>query len=237
MIAAVALLNATGTHDASRAAGSFDLRAAVEVPWILIAHAFARLVTAPFLGTTAAGAFQRAPPGIYWPVAVASLAAVAWVASRQLARDRDGTAVLLLGYAGAIGMLGLVAVTRSYNVPVLLRQSGSLVPFVRYSFLPAAMATLIWSSWLLRRREGAVAPAARRYAAMAILAVQLAVGFPMRYARPDLAWEERSGRVQWMLDLNRNTGKAVVITMGDLAIHPVRWVPDNRRVSVVVPGR
>jgi hypothetical protein len=134
-------------------------------------------------------------------------------------------------------MLGLVAVSRSYNVPLLVRASGTLLPHVRYSFLPAALATFIWSSWLLHPPQGLARWRALRYVAAAILAAQLAAGFPMRYARPDLSWRERSGRVQWLLDLNRTSGRAVVITMNDLAIHPVRWVPDNGRVAVVVPGR
>ncbi len=69
-----------------------------------------------------------------------------------------------------------------------------------------------------------------------ILAMHLAAGFPLRYDRPDLAWGQRSERVQWLLDLNRTTGQQVVITMGDLPIHPVGWIPDNRRFAVVVEG-
>lgn len=237
IIAGFAFLNGTGTKEASRAAGSLDFRALAEVPRILIENGFARLLPAPILGLGPAGAFQLASEGIYWAAAILGLALFGWLAFREARRDRDGTVVLLLGYAGSIGMLGLVAISRSYNVPLLVRESGTLLPYVRYSFLPAALATFIWGSWLLRPRPGGRAGSALRCAVAAILGLQLAAGFSLRIDKPDLAWEERSGRVQWLLDLNRATGRSVVVGMDDLAIHPVGWIPDNKRVMVVVPGR
>jgi hypothetical protein len=237
VVAALAFLNGVGAHGASRSSGSLDFRALAHVPRILLENGFARLLPAPFLGLGPASAFQRAPGGVYWAVAALGLAAFAWLAVRKFALDGDGTVVLLLGYAGAIGMLGLVAITRSYNVPLLVRESGTLLPQVRYSFLPAALATFIWTSWLLSAHPGGSPGRVLRYAAAAIMGIHLAAGFPLRYARPDLAWGQRSEHVQWLLDLNRATGRPVVITMQDLAIHPWRWVPDNGRIAVVVPGR
>jgi hypothetical protein len=237
IIAGIAFINASGVRDASSSAGSLNPSVIAEVPRIVIENGFARLLAGPFLGLGPAGVFQRAPALVYWPVLTVSLALFAWLAVREAARERDGTVVLLLGYAGAIAMLGLVAISRSYNVPVLVRDSGSLIPHVRYSFLPAALATFIWSAWLLRPRPQSTARRVLRYAAAMILALHLAAGFPLRFDRLDLAWHERSERVQALLDLNRATGQAVVITMGDLAIHPVGWRPDNRRFAVLVRGR
>ncbi len=160
----------------------------------------------------------------------------AWLAVREAAADRDGVAVLVLGYAGTVGLLGLVAIARAYNVLLLLRDSGTLLPHVRYSFLPAALATFIWASWLLRPRAGRPWRAALRYGAATILALHLAAAFPARYDRPDRAWRARSERVQWLLDYHRETGRQVVITMADLPVHPVQWMPENGRTAVVIPG-
>ncbi len=146
IIAAIACLNGTGAHDASNSAGSLDFRAVSEVPRILIENGFARLLPAPLLGVRVAGAFQQTSAVIYWTVLAIGFAVFAWLAAREASVDRDGTVVLLLGYGGTIGMLGLIAISRSYNVPLLVRDSGTLLPHVRYSFLPAALATFIWSS-------------------------------------------------------------------------------------------
>jgi hypothetical protein len=237
VITIFAFLNGTGTHVASKSAGSFDLHAVAEVPRILLENGFARLLPQPFLGPDLTGSFQSAPGGIYWAAVALGFASVAWLCIREWSVDREGVVLLILGYAGAIGMLGLVAITRSYNVPLLVRESGSLLPLVRYSFLPAALATFIWSSWLLRPRVGGPMGKVVRYAAAAVVGVQLAAGFSAGSDRPDLSWDERSRRIEWLLDLNRTTGRPVVIKMNDLAIHPVGWVPDNGRVAVVVPGR
>jgi hypothetical protein len=236
VIVAMASLNATGARAASSSAGILDLDAITEVPRILIENAFARLLPFPFAGGELAGAFQLAPAAIYWTVLAITLAGFAWLAAREAALDRDGTRVLLLGYAGSIGALGLVAIGRSYNVPLLVRDSGTLLPHVRYSFLPAALATFIWSSWILRPRAARPAMAALRHAPAIILALHVAAGFQAHYARPDRAWSQRSERVQWLLDYHRETGRQVVITLTDLPVHPVRWVPDNGRTAVVLPG-
>lgn len=236
LIAGIAMLNSVGARDASQAAGSLDFDVIREVPRILLENGFARLVTGPFLGLGPAGFFQNTSAAIYWPALGVGLALVAWMAAREGARDRHGTVVLLLGYAGALSMLGIVAVTRSYNVRLLVRESGTLLPGIRYSFLPAAFATFIWSAWLLRRSEGRGLRLVRRGAA-AIIVLHLAAGFRLRFERPDLAWDERSKRVQALLDLNRTAGQEVIITMADLPIHPVGWRPDNRRYAVRVPGR
>jgi hypothetical protein len=206
------------------------------IPAILVENAFARLVPAPFLGVGAAGALQGAPGTIYWVALLGALFAVAAIAIRQARRDADGTAVLLLGYWCAIGMLGLVAITRSYNIPILQRPTPSLLPAVRYSFLPAALATLLWTSWLLHWQPVRAAARAVRVGALAVIAAQLVTEFPRRHARPDLDWPRRAAVLQQRLDAGRTQDVPVLVTMRDLAIHPVGWVPDNRRVAVLVPA-
>jgi hypothetical protein len=54
------------------------------------------------------------------------------------------------------------------------------------------------------------------------------------HPRPDLAWPQRSARVQAILDAPRD-GPHRVITLRDLAVHPVGWLPNNGRWLVVLP--
>ncbi|MBI5070964.1 MAG: hypothetical protein HZB56_22305 [Deltaproteobacteria bacterium] len=235
IIAATAVVNAVGAHAASTAAGSFDLGGLASVPSLFVENAFARLIVAPFTGPSVAGVIQVAPPTAYWPAVALGMLGVGALLLRELRTDREAGVALTLGCAGALGMLGLVALSRSYNLPLLRRGSGSLLPDVRYAFLPACMATLLWARIL--QGPGPRPLATLRGVAALLVGLQLAAGFPRRHARPDLDWPARARWVALLLDLHRSTGQQVVIRMGDLAIHPRTWVPDNRRVAVVLPSR
>lgn len=232
-IAVFAVLNGIGNHEASSSAGLLDYRALSVVPRILLENSFTRLLPGPFLGALTV-LLMRSSVVVFWGAAIVGLGAFAALAYRASLADRDGTSVLVLGYLGAIGMLGLTAISRAYSVPLLVRETGSLLFEHRYAYLPSALATLIWASFLLRTRAD---PVSVRFIASVLIAIQLVACFPLRNARADLHWPERSGRVQWMLDLNRRNGQPVVIRIEDLPVHPFRWVPANGRVSVVVPGR
>lgn len=234
-IAVFAVLNGIGNHEASSSAGILDYGALSVVPRILLENLFTRLLPGPFLGELT-GLLMRSSAVVFWGAAIVGLGAFAVLAYRASLADRDGTAVLVLGYLGAIGMLGLTAISRAYSVPQLVRESGSLLYHLRYAFLPSALATLIWASFLLRPRADPVWRRVRIIASV-IIAINLAACFSLRFARADLHWLERSGRVQWLLDLNRRNGQPVVIRIEDLPVHPFRWVPANGRVAVVVPGR
>ena len=234
-IAVFAVLNGIGNHEASSSAGILDYGALSVVPRILLENSFTRLLPGPFLGALT-GLLMRSSAVVFWGAAIVGLGAFAALAYRASLADRDGTAVLVLGYLGAIGMLGLTAISRAYSVPLLVRESGSLLYHLRYAFLPSAIATLIWASFLLRPRADPVWRRVRIIASV-IIAINLAVCFSLRFARADLHWPARSGRVQWLLDLNRRNGQPVVIRIEDLPVHPFRWVPANGRVAVVVPGR
>jgi hypothetical protein len=236
-IAVFAVLNGTGNRQASSAAGLLDYQSLFEVPRILLENAFIRLLPGPLLGSGPTVLLMHASPAVFWSAALVGLAAFGVLAYRASRADRDGTVVLVLGYLGAIGMFALIAISRAYTVPLLVRESGSLLRHIRYSFMPSALATLLWASILLRPGPESVARKAVKVVASALIAIQLAACYPLRFDRPDLFWPERSGRVQWMLDLNRRTGQPVVIRIEDLPVQPARWIPANGRVEVVVPGR
>ena len=135
-IAVFAVLNGIGNHEASSSAASLHYGALSVVPRILLENSFTRLLPGPFLGAftvcscapprSCSGALPssdwehspRWPTGRRWPIG-------------------DGTAVLVLGYLGAIGRRGEIAISRAYSVPLLVRKSSLLLFHLRYAFLPS----------------------------------------------------------------------------------------------------
>lgn len=232
-LAVFAGLNLQGGASASAAAGLFAAQPVELVCRIVAENVFTRLVAQPLAGPWFMGPVLRLSAGAFWALAAASVGAIAALSVRWFARDRDGAVTLWMGAAGAIGLLALVALGRSGNAQLLLRESRTMLPAVRYSFLPAVMATLLWTRWLLPSvGERGLRPAAR-LTAMFLVAAQLASLAPVRYRRPDLLWPERSALVQWKLDQAR-AGKMVELNMAELPIHPVGWVPANGQVSAIL---
>ncbi len=230
-----AVLNLAGNHQAASAARLLDYGRLAYIPRILAENAFTRLAPGPFFGSNWTGLLMLSPPAVFWSAAVLGVGAFAAIARGAFRADRHGTTILFLGYAGAVGIFGVVAFSRTYALPQLIREAGSLHWELRYAFLPGALAMLLLTSCLLRPLTSAALQKAGRIA-YALIVVQVAATWPLGFPRPDLHWPERSERVQAILDHSRRMGQPTVLTIDDLAIHPVGWVPANGRFGVVVPG-
>jgi hypothetical protein len=233
-LAAVAAMNLIGSHAASAAAGLSDYGNVRLVPRILLENLFTRIVPGPILGSGLTGRIMAAPSAVFWSAAIVGLGAVTAIWLRFYRVQREAVVLLGLAYLGAIASLGVIAVSRNYAIPQLVREAATLHWELRYSFLPGAIALMAWS--LLLARGSRVRPSLRAASAagLACLALNVVTLWPAVHPRPDLHWPRRAARVQAILD---QTGLPRSISILDLAIHPVEWLPNNDRWQVELPGR
>jgi hypothetical protein len=232
--AVVAAFNLVGSHQASAAARLSDYGNLFLVPRILLENAFTRILPGPFLGTGPTGSLMRAPAAVFWSAALIGFLGLVLIVILPRRAQRDSVVLLGLAYAGTIGSLGVVAISRSYAIPQLVRESGSLFWDLRYSLLPGAVALIAWCTALASGWRGGRALRVASVAALASLGLQVARLWPLVHPRPDLHWPEKAARVEALLD--RKTGGPRAITILDLAVHPVGWLPNNGRWVVVLPG-
>jgi hypothetical protein len=233
-LAMVGLLNIIGSRQASSDAHLLADAGTGVIVRIMIENAFTRLLPGPLLGSGLSRALMLSSPALFWSTAVAGFIAVATLVVRESRRDPTEILILMLAYAGAIGGLGVVALSRNYAIPLLVRESGSILPDIRYSVLSGAVALILWAWWLLRLRTSRLPWTVARVVASCAIVVNVAAHWGYAFTRPDLQWAARSEPLQWLLDERDRTGKAVIIRLQDLPVHPVGWIPGNDHTSVVL---
>jgi hypothetical protein len=211
-ICGVALMNVFGTRQASSDAHLLaDVGLAI-IGRLVVENAFTRLIPGPLLGAEYTRTLMQSPSRVFWSAAIAGFIAVAVLVLVEYRRAPRETTLLVLAYAGAIGGLGVVAMSRNYAIPQLVRESGSLLPELRYSVLARGVAGCVLIS-------------------------NVTPNWELVYPRQDLHWAEKSARLQGVLDDRARTGKAALIHMRDLPVHPSGWLPNNGRIEVVLPPR
>jgi hypothetical protein len=236
-IGGVAALNIFGTGRASSDAHLLSHAGVAVIARVLVENAFTRLIPGPFLGEIHTRTLMLASARVFWSFAVAGFVAVAALVRVEYRRQAKETALLVLAYAGAIGGLGVVAMSRNYAIPQLVRESGSLLPELRYSVLPGAVVLIFWAWWLLRPRPRRWPWILGRCAAAYMLLTNVTPNWDRAFPRQDLHWPEKAAHLQAVLDERARTGSAALIHMRDLAIHPVGWLPNNERYEVALPPR
>ena len=241
-ICGVALMNIFGTRQASSDAHLLANVGITVIGRLVVENAFTRLLPGPFLGAESTRTLMLASSGVFWSRAIAGFIAMAVILLVEYRRTPKETPLLVLAYGGAIGGLGVVAMSRNYAIPQLVRESGSLLPELRYSVLPGAAALVFWAWWLLRPRLRSWPWARWPWAFVQGIAAWALVSnvtpnWEMAFPRPDLRWGEKAARLQGVLDGRDRTGKAAHIHMRDLPVHPVGWLPNNGRIEVVLPPR
>jgi hypothetical protein len=234
VIAVVGVLNGIGSRQASSAVGLLADIPSGLVARILVENAFLRMLPAPFLGSGLTSRLMASGSIVFWSAAIAGFGALAALLVREYRRARVETVSLVLAYGCAIGGLGVIALSRNYAVGQLVRESGEILWDSRYALVPGTVAIVFWAWWLLRERTDALRwKAARTVAAGAIVASAVAHWNDV-FRRPDLSWPQRAARVQWVLDVHERTGRGAILTIRDLAVHPVGWLPNNRATAMVV---
>lgn len=236
-IGGVALLNILGTRQASAEAHLLADHGIAVILRLVVENAFTRMLPGPFLGSEPTRALMLGPATTFWSAAVAGLVLMAALVHVEHRRQAKETTLLVLAYAGAIGGLGVVAMSRNYAVPQLVRQSGTLLPELRYSVLPGAVVLVFWAWWLLRPWLRSWPWALARGVAAYVIISHVAANWDKAYPRQDLHWAERAVRVQQVLDERDRTGKEALIRIQDLPVHPTGWLPNNKRYAVVLPPR
>jgi hypothetical protein len=131
-----------------------------------------------------------------------------------------------------VGVFALIAVTRSYNFARIQRESGVVFWDHRYSFLPGAVALLIWLSICFTYcRHGRWRPAA--YVGIALLSLHNVSSWSRVYPRRNLHWPERAAAIQELLDL-KSRGELHKRRRLRVPAHPSGWNREGR-VLVISP--
>ncbi len=215
---AVAAANFAGSEKAASNAGILGYGNASSLPRIVIENALLRFLVGPFLGPTLTGRFMTWPGVAFWPSLLA--AGAAFLLVLKGARPPRRAVVLLgLAYVSVIGLFGLVVLTRSYALLQIQRGSGTPLWNLRYSFLPGAIALLVWFSICFAYPKHPPFRLAA-WAAIAVLSLQNVAQWSSVYERPDLRWPEKAAGIQHLLDLK---------SRGELKKPRVRHVPAQPR--------
>lgn len=200
------LANVLANHQMSTVApDSVNYSNLLEVPSLRIENLFTRFFYAPFLGAGLTEYFMTTRALLFWPITLLLAAGAAWAAYRSHWERRKA---LLLGTAAACALatIGIVAVARAYNLPLIRRSSGNLLWDMRYSFLPGATALLFWSGLLFDRQSTFTRAKPVTALILGLLFTQSITHWRQIPSRPPVGWEKVAGQIQEAVDL-RNAGK------------------------------
>ena len=216
----ILLANAIGNHHSGAETGFLDYSKLLVAPHVILKNFVARLVFAPFLGPHATNLLMRKGHVVFWILGAAALAGLLR-AIRRSGYDREAAEFLGLSYALTVGMFGIIVVSRAYVAELVLR---NVLWGIRYSFLPGALATLIWTSLFLGwwRDRGS----RRSLAAAGLLGLVLIAGNDLRTwpdvpQRPDTDWPESARSIQAVLDQRARGELPAAREIGGIRMHPV----------------
>lgn len=214
----VTVLNTMGNHVQSEAAGYRNYGALAHIPLIVTAHTLVRVVVAPFVGPFATEALMRAHAALFWTTLGMSVAVGIWAVSRFEA-SREKLTLLVSSYLLVCGTFAIIALSRSYALSQLLPQSVAFRWGHRYSYLPGAVAILLWFSIVSGTpvRRGARAVCAAVLLLITFHNVLLA-SFPL--PRPDLHWPRTAATIQRALDLRRTGRLDAPVRIEGIEAHP-----------------
>ncbi len=227
--------NVLGNQRSGAETGLLDYSRFLMAPLVIAENFVVRLFFAPFLGSELVGPLMKTPALVFWPLALAALAAAAW-ALRRARPDGETTRILALSYLLTVSTFGIIVVSRSYAFEKVQREAGNIMWGVRYSFLPGVVADLIWLAALIPLAGGvggvggaggAGGAGGRRRlrwlarAAIVLLCANDLVRWHGVYRRHDAHWPESAARIQAVLD-QRARGDLVVATdVSRIRMHPM----------------
>jgi hypothetical protein len=148
--------NVVGNHVIGSKNGLLNYYNGFVIPQSLADNFAIRLFVLPILGAGRTAKLMASNALVFWPSCLAG-AAWLWVLWRRgLERSLPSLAadtpimLLFVGYACAISTFAAIAVSRSYAAHQIIRQFGDPLWHLRYSYLPGAVAILLWATVLYR---------------------------------------------------------------------------------------
>jgi len=219
-IGPILLANAIGNHHSGAETGFLEYSKLLVAPRVVLKNFVARLFFAPFLGAHLTTRLMKQAHAVFWIAGAAAMAVLVRLV-RRTRPDREAAEFLGLSYVLTVGMFGIIVVTRAYVADAVQR---NILWDIRYSFLPGALAELIWM-WLLLgwwRDRGSRKPfAAATLAGLLLIAAHDLSRWRHVPERPDCRWPDSARSIQRVLDQRARGNLAVATDVGGIRMHPV----------------
>jgi hypothetical protein len=149
--------------------------------------------------------------------------------------DDNAAMLLLLGFACAVLTFAGIAVSRSYAILQIMRQSGDPLWQMRYAYLPGAIAVLIWALLLYRLFRLGGANTVIGCSLLATIAVHELGQWGNFPFRRDAHWPQAAASIQDAVDA-RGRGTLQSPAIVSVPVHPANW--RNGVVQLeIVPAR
>jgi hypothetical protein len=237
----VLLINGIGTHESSGEANLRNYGLAWKIPKILVENCFLRLCFMPILGDSLTVSLMR-QAWMFWLASLVVIASLGYLllSGRLVNRTLWG----VLGIAGvcAIGSFGAIAVSRSYAVGQIVRESGLTQWGHRYSYLPGMPTLLLWSAAIfahVNRRPRDLTAFAAALAAGLLIWNNLAewnTGYSR--ATQDLHWPKAAAALQDILDQREKGSLREPVLIEDIRwVHPAGWQPAHGGLRLLIKPR
>ncbi len=232
--------NVVGNHVTGSQNGLLNYSYAVLVPMALAHNFVLRLAVLPIAGSGVTSSIMTSTTTVFWTVSIGAVLAIMaiWrsgLLSTRPARLLDDQIVvlLLLGFTSAVLTFGAIAVSRSYAIWQVLRQSGDPLWHMRYSFLPGTLAVLIWATLLYRLWYHGRAARTVAFVLLAALSVHELSQWRNVPLRRDVGWPYAAEAIQDAVDARRR-GVLEHPVAAVVPVHPAYW--NNGHVTVeIVP--
>ncbi len=237
----VFVANVVGNHVTGSQNGLLNYSYVVLVPMALAHNFLLRLAVLPIAGSGVTPSLMTSTAVVFWTVSVGAVLAMTaiWRAGMLPSRkarllDDQIVVLLLLGFTSAVLTFGAIAVSRSYAIWQVLRQSGDPLWHMRYSFLPGAIAVITWATLLYRLC--CHGRAARTVAF--VLAVTLSVHELSEWrnvpTRRDVGWPQAAEAIQGAVDARRR-GVLEHPVLALVPVQPRSWNNGQVTVTIVPP--
>ncbi len=215
------ILNFMATREFAGSTGLLNYLYLLKVPQITVENIVTRFFVAPLFGSFLTGIFMKSAAWFYWSVVALSISFALYICLRTRKVVQGRLTILILGYFCLSMTFGVAAVARSYSHEQLLRNYGDIVWTGRYSFLPGAIAIILWSSilfWLLKNGSR------KRQISVLFLIFVLTFHILSHWGtigfRKDPGWVTHAALLQSVLDLQRAGQLQKPVALAGPLVHP-----------------
>jgi hypothetical protein len=219
--------NVIGNHVTGSQNGLLNYNNAGLIPESLADNFALRLFILPLLGARPTAELMSTSNLVFWSgcAAGAGLFAMLWRRglyddASPLSMDRP-VVVLLVGYSCATAAFALIAVSRTYAAPQIIRQFGDPLWHLRYAYLPGALAILLWATILGRLTKiggyGGLA-----FVGLAIITSNQLEQWNNYPVRRDAHWPTAAHAIEAALNARQARTLTAPVTV-KVPVHPANW--------------
>jgi len=216
----ITAVNFIGSIKSANSAGLLPYEYLLGIPRILLEQGVIRLLILPFFGRDLTGRFMMWPGYLFWPISVCTIIVFLYCALRYCDLEGEHKRLVIIAYMCMVLTFGMISVSRNYALEYIQRQSGLTLWGMRYSYLPGAVAILIWFAAFFRLRVSGRENLLLRVLPIIVISFWTVQQWNNVYERPNLQWPETAFLLQEALDLRRNDMLQEPHIIRNMRVHP-----------------